>query len=93
LSSSAKTLTEAVESFLHDVTQDVNNRRAAVRRRSSQAVVLLSNGARITTKLVDISDTGAKIAAAAEFRQSDRIILEFGDQAVNFREELTRGFH
>jgi methyl-accepting chemotaxis protein len=80
LSSSAKKLAEAVESFLRDVTQDVNNRRAAARRRSTQGVAVLANGARVKTKVADISDTGARIAATAEFRQGDRIIMEFEDQ-------------
>ena len=81
LSSSAKKLAEAVDGFLRDVTQDVNNRRVAARRRSTQGVVILANGVRVKTKLVDISDTGAKISAAAEFRQGERFIIEFEDRS------------
>ena len=80
LSGSAKKLTEAVDAFLHDLTQDVRNRRAAVRRQSVQGVVVLADGARIKARLVDISDSGAKIAAAGAIRQGDRFILEFEDQ-------------
>jgi methyl-accepting chemotaxis protein len=81
LSASAKKLAEAVDVFLIDVTQDVKNRRVEVRRRSTQGIVIRSDGVRAKTRLVDISDTGAKIVAAGELRQGDRFIMEFEDQA------------
>jgi methyl-accepting chemotaxis protein len=81
LSTSAKKLAEAVDAFLHDVTQDVKNRRMDVRRRSTQGIVIGGDGNRIKTKLVDISDTGAKIVAAGDFRNGQQFSIEFEDQA------------
>ncbi len=80
LSDTAKKLTETVDAFLNDLAQDVKNRRAAVRRQSDQGVVLLAGGARIKTKLADISDGGAKIVVAGNIRQGDHFTLEFEDQ-------------
>ncbi len=80
LSGSAKSLTEAVDAFLRDLAQDVKNRRTAVRRQSDQGVAVLAGGARIKTKLLDISDSGAKIAVAGKIRQGDHFVLEFEDQ-------------
>ena len=79
LSASAKRLSSTVESFLRDVTQDVKDRRSGVRRRTTQAIVVLANGGRIQTRLADISDTGAKIFATEEMRRSDRFLVEFED--------------
>ena len=81
LSASAKKLAEAVDAFLHDVTQDVNNRRLDVRRRSTQGIVIGCDGVRSKTKLVDISESGAKIVLADNLRDGDQFIIEFEDQA------------
>ena len=69
LSASAKKLAEAVDAFLQDVTRDVKNRRVDVRRRSTQGIVIGDDGNRIKTKLVDISDSGAKIVAPGEISE------------------------
>jgi methyl-accepting chemotaxis protein len=81
LSASAKKLTEAVDAFLLDVTQDVKNRRIDIRRRSTRGVVICGDGLRIKTKLVDISDSGAKIVAVGALGKGDRFAIEFEDQA------------
>jgi methyl-accepting chemotaxis protein len=81
LVTSTNRLAEAVEGFLTDLSQDVKNRRDATRRLSTEAVVIQANGARAKTKLIDISDTGAKVVATVDFGNSgDRVILEFEDQ-------------
>jgi methyl-accepting chemotaxis protein len=80
LADSAKKLAEAVEGFLRDLSQDVKNRREATRRLSTEAVIIQANGVHAKTKLIDISDTGAKLVATPELGGGDRIILEFEDQ-------------
>ncbi len=81
LSGSAKQLAEAVEKFLRDVTQDVKNRRAATRRLSTEGVVIFTNGLRAKTKLIDISDTGAKLIAPEALRNGDSFVMEFEDES------------
>jgi methyl-accepting chemotaxis protein len=80
LTGSTKRLADAVESFLTDLASDVKNRREATRRLSTEAVVIQSNGFRAKTKLIDISDTGAKVIATRELSNGDRIVLEFEDK-------------
>ncbi len=80
LSHSAGRLTEAVEAFLRELTQDVKDQRAAVRRRSTQAVIVCSDASRLPTKLVDISETGAKLVATDTLREGDTVIMEFEDK-------------
>jgi len=82
IADSTQKLADAVESFLNDLSRDVRNRREATRRLSTEAVVIHTNGARAKTKLIDISDTGAKVVATAHLGVSgDRITLEFEDQS------------
>jgi methyl-accepting chemotaxis protein len=79
LSASARKLSATVEAFLRDVTQDVKERRIGTRRRTTQAIVVLANGRRLRTKLADVSDTGAKIFAPEELRETQRFQVEFED--------------
>jgi methyl-accepting chemotaxis protein len=81
LSAATMRLAETVENFLRDVTQDVQNRRAATRRLSCQGVVIHGDGLRAQTRLIDISDTGAKFVAPDGLRDGDRFLLEFEDQS------------
>ncbi|MBB4197867.1 hypothetical protein CCR94_11425 [Rhodoblastus sphagnicola] len=81
LADSTKRLADAVEDFLTELSQDVKNRREATRRLSTEAVVIQTNGVRVKTKLVDISDTGAKVVASPDLGSGERIILEFEDQS------------
>ena len=80
LANSTKKLADAVNVFLRDLTQDVDNRRAAIRRRSTKGVVVLSGGGRFNARLMDISDTGVKIALAGGLKDGDRFSIEFEDQ-------------
>ncbi|RAI21898.1 methyl-accepting chemotaxis sensory transducer with TarH sensor [Rhodoblastus acidophilus] len=82
IAGSTQRLADAVEGFLNDLSRDVRNRREATRRLSTEAVVIHTNGARANTKLIDISDTGAKVVATSHLGVSgDRITLEFEDQS------------
>jgi methyl-accepting chemotaxis protein len=80
LSSSARTLTEAVNTFLFDLTRDINDRRSAVRRRSTMGIVIFADDRRLKTTLVDMSDTGVKIGAPEGLGDGDRIVVEFEDK-------------
>ncbi len=80
LAGSTRKLAEAVNVFLRDLTQDVDNRRVEIRRRSTRGVVVLSGGARFNARLMDISDTGVKIALAGGLKEGDRFAIEFEDQ-------------
>jgi hypothetical protein len=63
------------------MAQDVNNRRAAVRKASTQGVLIFAQGQRAKTRLVDISETGARVVAPPILRDGDRLELEFEDKA------------
>ena len=74
-------LSGALEEFLHAMEQDVRDRRLAVRKSSTQGVLILSQDRRAPTRLIDISDSGARVVAPPDLRDGDRLDLEFEDQA------------
>jgi len=76
-----ETLTTIVESFVKELGKDVRERRKALRRRASQALVILDNGEREQARLVDISDTGVKFTSSGRLRVGDAIALQFEDGA------------
>jgi methyl-accepting chemotaxis protein len=80
LSVSALALTQAVNSFLHDLTGDIDDRRSAVRRRSTRGIAILVDGRRLQTTLIDMSDTGVKMLATDGLGNGDRFVMEFEDQ-------------
>jgi methyl-accepting chemotaxis protein len=80
LSNSARTLTEAVNTFLLDLTGDIKDRRLAVRRRSTMAIVILADDRRLKTNMVDMSDTGVKMVATEGLGDGDRFVMEFEDR-------------
>ncbi len=86
LSGSANKLAQAVEGFLRAVTQDVKDRRAATRRTSTQGAILNAGGGRETVRLLDISETGARLATSGGYVVGDRIDLEFEELDAHFRE-------
>jgi hypothetical protein len=63
------------------VTQDVKNRRAATRRLAKEGVVILTDGRRVRTRLIDISDTGARLAAPDGLSDGARFVMEFEDKS------------
>jgi len=74
-------LTAALDEFLAAMAQDVRDRRLAVRKSSTQGVLIAASGGAIKTRLVDISDTGARVVAPPDLREGDRLELEFEDKA------------
>ncbi len=81
LTGAAHTLASSVDSFLTKVSQDVKEQRLAVRRRSTQGLIVLQDGGRHKTNFIDISETGAKIVCPEGLRADHRITLELEDGA------------
>ena len=79
LADSTKKLADAVNVFLRDLTQDVKNRRAEIRHRSTKGVVILNGGAKFKTQLRDISDTGVRFSVVGDIKVGDRVTIEFED--------------
>ncbi|MCW2275892.1 HAMP domain-containing protein [Rhodoblastus acidophilus] len=79
LAQAGTTLTQTVETFLVDLTRDIGERRNALRRRSTQALVIFSNGENEPAQLVDISDNGAKFTSSGRLKTGDAITLQFED--------------
>lgn len=63
------------------MAQDIKNRRAAVRSQSTKGIVILNDGGQFPTRLLDISDTGAKIVATDSLRVGVAFSIEFEDQS------------
>ncbi len=59
----------------------MKDRRSAVRRRSTQAVLVLSDGRSITARLGDISETGARVQGVPSLPEGQRLTLRFLDGA------------
>ncbi|MCW2285446.1 methyl-accepting chemotaxis protein [Rhodoblastus acidophilus] len=79
LANAGATLTRTVETFLVDLTRDIKERRKALRRRSTQALVIFANGESEAAQLVDLSDDGAKFTASGRLKTGDAITLQFED--------------
>lgn len=77
LSTIAGELSRSVETFLTNVTDDVSERRIATRNASRQAAIVFANGKRSQTRLVDVSETGAKIEMIAGLQTGERVQVEF----------------
>lgn len=82
LSHVAGELSRSVEIFLTNVTDDVSERRVATRQASRQAVVILSNGRRGHTHLVDLSETGVRIDIVPGLRVGEPLQLEWASGGV-----------
>ncbi|MCW2315684.1 methyl-accepting chemotaxis protein [Rhodoblastus acidophilus] len=75
------TLTKTVETFMVDLGRDIKERRKALRRRSTQALVLSSDGRSEQAHLVDISDSGVKFSSSGRLKVGDTLTLQFEDGA------------
>lgn len=82
LSAVAGQLSQSVEAFLANVTEDVTERRKATRHASRQAVVMRANGRRSHTHLVDISESGVRIDAVDGMRVGEAIQIEWSNGAT-----------
>ncbi|MCZ8315575.1 nitrate- and nitrite sensing domain-containing protein [Phreatobacter sp.] len=81
LSGATRRLIGSVDTFLSDIAKDVKDRRSAVRRRSTQAVLVFSDGRSITARLADISETGARVQGVPALPDGQRVTLRFLDGA------------
>jgi methyl-accepting chemotaxis protein len=81
LSAATRQLIDSVDAFLVDLASDVKDRRGAVRRRSTRALLVLSDGRSMNARLADISETGARVQGAAELQEGQRVTLRFSDGA------------
>ena len=89
LAKAGATLTETVETFLVDLTRDIKDRRKALRRRSTQALVIFANGESEQARLQDISEGGVKFTSSGRLRVGDAVTLQFEDGA-KARAKVTR---
>jgi len=81
LANAGQTLTATVEKFLVDLASDIKERRKALRRRSTQALVIFANGESEPAQLVDISDSGAKFTSSGRLNAGDAVAVQFEDGA------------
>ena len=72
-------LSDEIESFLGDISKDVDERRQAVRVQMSEVVVVNMDGRRHTTTMLDGSTTGARLEAVQNASVGDFIKLELAD--------------
>ena len=79
-------LTHSVDEFLENVTEDVKDRRAAIRKTVRQAVVILAQGKRAQTIVHDLSEIGARIDAIVGLASGQTVELEWaGGQRLKGR--------
>ncbi|MFO0408479.1 MAG: methyl-accepting chemotaxis protein [Labrys sp. (in: a-proteobacteria)] len=103
LTNVARELANSVEQFLSDVTKDLEDRRGALRRRMIETVFVTVGGRRLSTTLINLSETGCLLAAVDGIRMGDPVVIELADGrtapaavlrldrseiAVQFRERL-----
>jgi methyl-accepting chemotaxis protein len=76
----SKGLASDVETFLNAVTEDVDDRRRALRIPAKQAIqVQFSDGQTVEATLVDVSISGAQISQLDEAAINDEVTLAFAD--------------
>ena len=76
LTRAAGALSQAVEKFLHDVSSDVRERRENLRVKMNEIVVVHTCGRRITTSMIDVSETGCRITPVECVSVGDRVRVE-----------------
>ena len=79
LTQATQYLSESVEGFLKDVLNDVEDRRAHLRKKMNKAVVISSDGRRSYFTMVDISASGAKLEGGESLKAGDAIAFEFAN--------------
>jgi methyl-accepting chemotaxis protein len=79
LTSVARELATFVETFLADVTQDLEDRRGALRRKVMEAVVVQASGRRLNTTMLNLSETGCLVEAVEGVRMGDVISIQVPD--------------
>jgi methyl-accepting chemotaxis protein len=70
-------LSSSVDKFLVDVTADVTERRASLRVKAREAVVVFASGRRAPTHTRDVSETGIQIDAVDGLSVGAEVMLEW----------------
>ena len=70
-------LSQAIETFLADVSRDLDNRRKSIRVPSEEQVNVEFNGQQQDTTLIDISETGVRMNNVAGITQGSKIKIHF----------------
>ena len=81
LSNVAGELSRTVETFLTNVTDDVTERRAAIRKATRETAIITANGRRQQTHMVDISEGGVRIEATPDLRVGERVEVAWSSGA------------
>jgi methyl-accepting chemotaxis protein len=80
VSEASSSLAADVETFLQDVTRDVEDRRRAARTALSEGVtVMLADGRAFNVRLADISTTGARVENISGVGNGTHLTLHLGD--------------
>jgi methyl-accepting chemotaxis protein len=79
LSQVAGALSYSVEDFLTSVTEDVAERRNASRKATREAAIVLDNGRRSETNLLDISETGIRFEVVPGLVSGAKVTVEWAN--------------
>ncbi|OYU49181.1 MAG: hypothetical protein CFE31_07355 [Rhizobiales bacterium PAR1] len=81
LSNVAGELSRTVETFLTNVTDDVTERRAAIRKATRETAIITANGRRQQTQMVDISEGGVRIEVTPGLRVGEHVEVAWSSGA------------
>jgi methyl-accepting chemotaxis protein len=79
LTEQSEGLMAQVESFLTEVSKDVEERRGALRVKMSEVVIISAAGRRHRTRLLDASKTGARVGLVDGVAVGDQVSVEMAD--------------
>jgi methyl-accepting chemotaxis protein len=83
VASASNQLSRSVEQFLSTVSEDLVERRKAIRRTTSlRTQVTLADGQVKTTMMVNVSLEGARLRPLAGVRAGDEIVVDFGEGPI-----------
>jgi methyl-accepting chemotaxis protein len=74
------TMSRAIDTFLRQVSDDLEERRVAFRRLTTEAVLVRAHGARHHAILKDVSETGVRAAVGGDIvKVGEQVAVEWGD--------------
>lgn len=79
LADTAETLRISVDEFMDEISADVAERRRSLRMRMNEIVIVTTEGRRLTSTLLDASQTGARIAGFVGATADQRITITLSD--------------
>ena len=77
LSQISERLSAAVREFMNNLDNDIDNRRKAIRIHKDEEITLIVGGKTLDSRLVDISDTGARVIAVEGLLIGKEIKINF----------------